>query len=84
MSDDDFLKKVERSHNLWAPDEEWTPEKTVENFGLFGPGKRIEALEQIDQAIATADTSNLRKFARLTRLRTDLEETHRNLKRVNR
>jgi hypothetical protein len=83
-TNDDFLARVERSHDLWSPNESWTPEKTVDNFALFSPAKRIEALQQIDEAVAKADTSSLRKFARLTRLRTDLENVHKDLSLVNR
>jgi hypothetical protein len=81
---EDFLAKVERSHDLWSPNESWTPEKTVEHFQLFSPAKRVEALQQLDDAVRTADTSSLRKFAKLTRLRTDLENVHKDLSLVNR
>jgi hypothetical protein len=43
---------------------------------LYGKTKRIEALEQIDAAVKSADTSNLREYTRLTRLQRDVELQH--------
>jgi hypothetical protein len=79
----DFLDRVAKTQELWTG-EEWQPEHTVDSFGLYGVGKRIEALEQIDQAIATADTSNIKRYTKLTSLRRDLANTHHALRKVNR
>jgi hypothetical protein len=75
MSDDDFIERVSKNHERWTG-REWTPEQTRKNFAAYGKAKRIEALEMIDVAVKDADTSNLREFVRLTRLRTDLERDH--------
>jgi hypothetical protein len=79
----DFLDRVAKTQELWTG-EEWQPEHTVEAFGLFGVGKRIEALEQIDQALAVADTSNIKRYTRLTSLRRDLANVHHELRKIDR
>jgi hypothetical protein len=71
----EFLERVEKTHERWTG-EEWSPEKTLNNFALYGKTKRIEALEQIDAAVKSADTSNLREYTRLTRLQRDVELQH--------
>ena len=47
MADEkDFL---ERTADYWRNRGlDWSPESTVENFGLHGPRKRAEALDQLD------------------------------------
>jgi hypothetical protein len=75
---DDFLEKVEKTHERWTG-EQWSPEKTLDSFPLYGKAKRIEALEQIDAAVKAADTSNLREYTRLTRIQRDAEFKHQML-----
>lgn len=72
---DDFLEKVEKTYERWTG-EEWSAEKTLDNFLLYGKTKRIQALEQLDEAVKTADTSNLRDYARLTRIQREAEARH--------
>ena len=83
MSDDDFIERVSKSHERWTG-KEWSLETTRRNFAAYGKSKRIEALELIDTAVKEADTTNLRDFARLTRLRTDLERDHQDYVRNGR
>jgi hypothetical protein len=76
MSDNDFMKRVAKSHERWTG-QEWSPEKTLENFPLYGKAKRIEALEQIDAAVEAANPEgNLREYARLTRLQREVQLQH--------
>jgi hypothetical protein len=75
---DEFIEKVGKSHERWTG-EQWSPEKTLDNFPLYGNAKRIEALEQIDAAVKDADTSNLREYTRLTRLQREVELQHQML-----
>ena len=48
MSDDrDFSEKVE---SFWSNRGlEWSPDKALEHFTLYGPRKRSEALDLLDQ-----------------------------------
>jgi hypothetical protein len=80
MSDNEpkFLEKVATSYERWTGDE-WSPEKTVSNFALYGRAKRVEALEQIDRAVQEASTADLRNYARLTRLHRQVEDLHRRM-----
>jgi hypothetical protein len=84
MSDDDFIERVEKSHERWTG-EQWSPEKTLENFPLYGRAKRIAALEQSDQALREeAERGSLPRYTRLARLHTDLENIHQKLVKVGR
>jgi hypothetical protein len=77
MSDDHFIDKVEKSHERWTG-ESWSPEKTRENFALYGKAKRIQAMEQLDDAVKQepATDGNLRRYTQLTSLQRDLERMH--------
>jgi hypothetical protein len=79
----DLLDKMADSHKNWTG-EEFNPDTVVERFQLFAPGKRIEALEQLDTELNSADTSNLKRYTKLTSLRRDLGNVHHNLRKVNR
>ncbi|MFY9953785.1 hypothetical protein [Bradyrhizobium sp.] len=68
----EFLEKVQKSYERHTG-EAWSPEKTLQNFPLYGRQKRIEALSQIDEAVKDADTSNLRQYTKLTRLQREVE-----------
>ena len=51
MADEkDFLERTADYWNNRGLD--WSPESTVENFGLHGPRKRAEALDQLDTELA--------------------------------
>ena len=85
MSDEkDFL---ERTADYWRNRGlDWSPESTVENFGLHGPRKRAEALDQLDTELANFEptTENMRKGAEMLGLRRNLREVHHNLLKVSR
>jgi hypothetical protein len=74
---DDFIEKVEKSYERHTG-QEWSPEKTRENFALYGKAKRIQAMEQLDDAIkeTPATEGALRTYTRLTGLQRDLERMH--------
>jgi hypothetical protein len=74
----EFIKKVSKSWERHTG-EEWSPERTLQNFPLYGKSKRIEALSQIDEAVKDADTSNLREYTKLTRLQREVELQHQML-----
>jgi hypothetical protein len=77
MSDDDFIEKVEKSHERWTG-EQGSPERTLDAFPLYGRAKRIEALEQIDLAVkeTSATDGALRRYTQLTALQRDMERLH--------
>ena len=75
---DKFIDRVKRSHEL-RTGQEWGTDDTVSTFRLYSVEKRVEALEQVREAKAQADTSSMRDYARLCRLETDLEAEHRTL-----
>jgi hypothetical protein len=81
MSDDnDFIEKVSKTFERWTGTE-WSPEASVANFAIYGKAKRIEALEQIDQAVKemTPTSGNLRRYSQLTALQRDVETLHQRL-----
>jgi hypothetical protein len=61
-----------------------TPDEIIEEFHVYGHAKRAAALDQLDAALADADTSNLRKYARVTSLRRDLGRAHEALRKAGR
>ena len=77
MEDDDYLERIEKTYERHTG-ESWSPEKTLENFPLFGKAKRIEALEQIEGAVksATPTEGNMRRFSKLTALQREAERLH--------
>jgi hypothetical protein len=85
MSDDnrDFLDRINSSSENWTGKPR-TPDDVVGEFHLHGPQKRIEALEQLDAEFAAADTSDLRKFHDLARMRRQMKEIHHTLRKANR
>ena len=50
--------------------------KDLGQFIALRRAKRIQALEQLDDAVKTADTSNLREYAKLTRIQREAEARH--------
>jgi hypothetical protein len=84
MSDDrDFLSRIASSSENWTGQAR-TPDDVVGDFHLFGQAKRIAALEQIDEEFAAADTSDLRKFHDLARMRRQMKEIHHTLRKAGR
>ena len=80
MSDDDFIERVEKNHERWTG-EKWSPEKTLENFPLYGRAKRIEALEQIESAVKATNPTmgDLRRYSQLTALQREVENLHQRM-----
>jgi hypothetical protein len=84
MSDEpDFIERSAQISRNWTG-EEWGPEQLVQEFHLYGHRKRAEALDQLDDHLRTVDTSNLRKYARLTSLRRQMDDVHHTLRKVGR
>jgi hypothetical protein len=79
----DLIDGFERTSQNWTG-ESWTPEKSIEQFQLYGAAKRATILDQLDDALRTADTSNLRNYTRLTSLRRDLSNVHHAQRKVGR
>lgn len=86
MSDDrDPIKRMEDAWRNWRGDE-WTPEKCVQNFQLYGPRKRAEALDGFDSELQNVEPTmeNMRRYAELAELRQSLDNVHHALLKVNR
>lgn len=72
MSDDrDFFELVSSS-SLNRTGEGRGPADIENSFHLYGPGKRSEAMDQLDQAFADCDPNDLRTVNQLGRLRRNL------------
>ena len=84
MSDEPDL--IDRTAQMWRNriGEDVGPAELLQEFQLCGPGKRVEALDQLDEELRTADTSNLRKYVRLTKLRRDMDHMHHSLRQIRR
>jgi hypothetical protein len=86
MSDDNPPNFIDRSAQIFK---NWTgeahgPEKILEEFHLYGHAKRATALDEFDDHLRTADTSNLRKFSDLHNLRSKMDKVHHALRKVGR
>ena len=80
---DDFLARIEsisRNHT----GEAWSPEAVKEAWPLYGADERANTLVDFDAALTSVDTSDLRRYAQLTRLRQDLDVIHHTLRKVGR
>ena len=84
MSDDlsDFERITRNLPNHTG--EPWSPEKVKENFHLYSHEKRASTLDVIDDHIRTSEPSNIREYARLSKLRRDLAATHTTLRKAGR
>jgi hypothetical protein len=74
--DNDFF---DRTQAHWSNrGQEYSPEAAVNNFKLYGPRKRAEALDQLDSEIRNFEPSmeNLRKVTELSDLGQQLRDTH--------
>jgi hypothetical protein len=84
MSDDrDFLDRVNSSWQNWTG-ENRSPDDVIGEFHLYGGAKRAEALDLIDQEFAAADTSDLRKYSELVRMRREMKNIHHTLRKAGR
>jgi len=64
--------------------EEWSPERTKQHFHLFSHSKRAEAIDLVDDHLRRTDPTNIRDYARISKLRRDLVETHTILRKAGR
>ena len=83
MSDDNFLTKIEKTWTNYKGDD-WTPEKALDNMALYDVPSRVNSLEQLEDELAKADTSDLRSYAKLSRLASDANRLHQALLRSGR
>lgn len=86
--DSDFTSRMESTWRNWRG-EDWTPEKAVQNFQLYGPAKRAAALDQFDEELRNVteipnNPTELRKHVELFGLRRRLDEVHHAQIKVNR
>ena len=63
---------------------ETTPEGMLNEFELFGFGKRADILDQFDSTFRAADTSDLRKYYEFTQLRKNMQARHHTLRKAGR
>jgi len=84
MSDDttDFERITRAMPNHYG--EAWSAEKTKENFYLYSHSKRAETLDVLDDHMSRTEPSNIRDYARLSKLRRDLAATHSTLMKAGR
>jgi hypothetical protein len=79
----DFIDRVRSISRNWTG-EEFTPERAVDQFQLYGADFRAGVLDDYDRELAAADTSDLRKYSQLTSLHSRLSQLHHNLRRAGR
>jgi hypothetical protein len=84
MSDNDphpIIAKISEGDGI-SPDrydpEQWRTHQSAK-FLLHSPRERIEALEQLDDAIGRDDGTTLRRKAGLMQLRAEMRKTHAQL-----
>jgi hypothetical protein len=84
MSDDrNILDVIDRSSQNWTG-ESRTPDDIIGDFHLYSHAKRATQLDQLDDAFAAADTSDLRKYSELCRMRRQLKGIHHTLRKAGR
>ncbi|XSC46797.1 hypothetical protein ACF1BQ_014595 [Bradyrhizobium sp. RDT10] len=68
--------------------EDWTPQKTVDSFALYGPQQRAEALDQLDLEISRTEVSSnpqaIKTAAQRLALRRQLRSQHQEMLAVKR
>jgi len=65
--------------------EPWSAERAAKQFPLYDPLTRSEIMVQFDNALERTDaSSDLRQYARLTRLREQMNATHQRLRKAGR
>jgi hypothetical protein len=75
MDDDkslDIISTLDK-HARNRTGESFDPESFKVNFHLFTPQKRADMLDEFDAALKKVDVSNMRQYAKTTRLRADLD-----------
>ena len=84
---DEFLTRLDDDSRHLTGDHR-PLERVVSDFSLYGATKRVEALRQLDDHMRSLDVAagenSLRDYARLTRLRREVDRTHQNLLKVGR
>ncbi|WP_420971522.1 hypothetical protein [Bradyrhizobium sp. B120] len=67
---------------------DWSPQATIDNFVLFGPEQRADALDQIDLEISKTDVDDnpnaLATAAQRLHLRRELQSLHHKMLQVRR
>ncbi len=84
MADEpDFLTRVETISRNWTG-EEWTPERALQEFPLYDWSYRAAVLDDFDRELASADTSDLRRYSQLTSVRQKMDNLHHALRKAGR
>jgi hypothetical protein len=79
----DIIERIEKISRNWTG-EEWTPDRALDEFHLYGHAKRVAILDDFDAELQNADTSNLRRYSDLTLLRRQMDNAHHALRKANR
>ncbi|UPJ31012.1 hypothetical protein [Bradyrhizobium sp. CW1] len=68
--------------------EDWSPQKTVDSFTLYGPEQRAQALDQLDVEISRTEISNnptaIKTAASRLALKRELQSLHQKMLAVRR
>lgn len=68
--------------------EDWTPQKTVDSFTLYGPEQRAQALDQLDVEISRTEVGNnpsaMKTAASRLTLKRQLQSLHHKMLAVKR
>jgi hypothetical protein len=64
--------------------EEMTTDGMLNEFRLFGHGKRADILDQLDTQYREHDTSDLRKYHEFVSFRRDAQRLHHTLRKAGR
>ncbi|OSJ16840.1 hypothetical protein BST63_10560 [Bradyrhizobium canariense] len=85
MSDDDrnFIDDARDISKNWSG-EEITTDGMLQEFQLYGYEKRSGILDQVDKDYHKADTSDLRKYSEIVRLRRNMQQVHHTLRKAGR
>jgi hypothetical protein len=89
MTDDTrpFEERLQSSYRN-RTGEDWTPQKTVDGFALYGPQQRAEALDQLDLEISRTEVDNnpsaMKTAAQRLALRRELQSLHHQMIAVKR
>jgi len=83
MADDDFFEAVNQTSRNWCGSE-MSSDDIVRDFRLHGFARRAEILDEMDNHLKVADTSNWNKTARLISLRREMGDFHHAARKVGR
>lgn len=90
MTDFDTRSFEERMQSAYRnrTGEDWTPQKTVDSFALYGPQHRAEALDQLDAEISRTEVNNnpsaIKTAAQRLALKRQLQSQHHKMLAVKR